>query len=270
MVKLIELLAEYPVYFTSSNSIISFRRWDASDQFSMTNKGLRLLVPLKAESSGEWVAYLDCYQVKDGERFAVGIPLHQLTQAGDQFARVSHGIIDIPLSLEHEVPVATRAIYIRKEIIQPDNVHRMEDVHRPKEFRLVQIPRYYSFARSHKSAMAGKGSNSLRLLAPSKTAWFWIDPLAWANWRVVCLFERNAFRSMVKIPSFVIALGYDGKAAKPWCAVELYNQPLSDIWEEVRSGEIGEISTTLGKGNLTVQVNLKHSVDSPGVVEVRV
>jgi len=176
-IKEVGLLAEHPIFFRSSKDVLSFRRWDVSDTFSMTNKGLRITIPLTADvdSPENWIAYLDCHQLKGDQRCAVGIPLQQLSQGGDQFARVAQATLDIPLSLEHEVTAEKRAIYIRKEIIKPDDGFK-GDTHRLREFRLLQTPLTHRLVEKYGSAR--KGSNSQKLLAPPKTTSYWIDPLA--------------------------------------------------------------------------------------------
>ncbi|KAH8593285.1 hypothetical protein B0O99DRAFT_627713 [Bisporella sp. PMI_857] len=271
MVKEVGLLAEHPVFFRSSKDVLSFRRWDVSDTFSMTNKGLRITVPLTAdaESPDNWIAYLDCHQLKNEQRCAVAIPLQQLSRDGDQFARVAQATLDIPLSLEHDVPAEKRAIYIRKEIIKPDVAFREGDAYRLREFQLLQTPSTHELVEKYGSAR--EGSSSQTLLAPPKTTSYWIDPLAWANWRVACLFEEKESVYRAQTSSFIIVMGYDANAGKPWCVVEPYdNQSLRDVWDAVRHGKEGTVNKVLLKGRSVVRVNLKPAVGNPGVVEVYV
>ncbi|KAH8680052.1 hypothetical protein BGZ60DRAFT_428335 [Tricladium varicosporioides] len=264
------LLAEHPVFFRSSKDILSFRRWDVSDTFSMTNKGLRITVPLAVDTNSQdnWIAYLDCHQLKGDQRCAIGIPLKQLSKDGDQFARVAQAIIDIPLSLEHEVKTQKRAIYIRKEIIKPDEAFK-RDIYRLRGFRVLQTPSTHDFVDRYGSA---RESSDLReLLAPPKTTSYWIDSLEWANWHVVCLFEEKESVYRARTSSFIIVLGYDGDAAKAWCAIEPYNdQSLHDVWDEVRRGKYDFASKVLLQGRSVVRVNVQPAKSDSGVVEVYV
>lgn len=100
-IKEVGLLAEQPLFFRYSKDVLSFRRWDVSDTFSMTNKGLRITVPLidNVENEGNWIAYLDCHELRNGQQCAIGIPLQQLASGGDQYARVAQATLYIPLSL---------------------------------------------------------------------------------------------------------------------------------------------------------------------------
>ncbi|KAH6662555.1 hypothetical protein B0J14DRAFT_662619 [Halenospora varia] len=270
VVKEVGLLAEHPVFFRSSKDVLAFRRWDVSDTFSMTNKGLRITVPLAADANShdEWIAYLDCHQLKGEQRCAVGIPLKQLSKDGDQFARVAQATLDIPLSLEHEVTAQKRAIYIRKEIIKPDETFK-GDIHRLREFRLVQSPQTHDFVDKYGSAR--QSSNSRGLLAPPETTLYWIDPLAWVNWRVVCLFEEKESVYRARTSSFIVVLGYDGDEGKAWCVIEPYNdQSLRDVWDEVRRGKFDGASKVLLQGRSVVRVTMQPAVEESGVFEVHV
>ncbi|CZR55537.1 uncharacterized protein PAC_05425 [Phialocephala subalpina] len=268
--KEVGLLAEHPIFFRSSKDILSFRRWDASDTFSMTNKGLRITIPLTADvdSPNHWIAHLDCHQVKGEQRCAVGIPLQQLSRDGDQFARVAQATRDIPLSSVHDVAAEKRAIYIRKEIIRPDDAFK-GDIHRLREFRLVQTPSTHELVERYGSANEGSGFQ--KLLAPPKTTSYWIDPLAWANWHVVCLFEEKESMYRAQTSNFIIVLDYDVNSSKAWCVIEPYNhQSLLDIWDQVHRGKSDVANKVLLKGRSIVQVNVKPAVGDPGVVEVHV
>ncbi|KAF2810968.1 uncharacterized protein BDZ99DRAFT_570249 [Mytilinidion resinicola] len=272
--KLVGLLAEDPVYFRSSEDVLSFRRWDISDPFSMTNKGLRITVPLAAipGSSENWTAYLDCHKIKDGHRFAVGVTLKQLASGGDQFARVDREILEIPLSLENEVSEARREIYIRKDIIEPSVAYTATDVRRPQEFRIVQTPESHSLIKSH--GCVADITDPLRLLAPPKppkTTWYWVDPHSWANWHVACHFEARADGTESQTSNFNIVLGYDGKASRSWCMIEQHSrQQLQDIWDEVRYSEWDVVSKAMPDKSNVVEVRLEPSTEKSGIVEVKI
>ncbi|KAF4616257.1 hypothetical protein G7Y89_g15150 [Cudoniella acicularis] len=207
----------------------------------MTNKGLRITVPLTADVDypGNWIVYLDCYQLKGHQQCAVGILLKELSEGGDQFARVAQATLDIPMSLEHEATAEKRAIYIRKEIIRPDDAFK-GDIHRPREFRLLQTPSTHQLVEKYGSAR--EGSNSQKLLAPPKINSYWIDRHAWFNWHVICLFEEKESVYRAQTSSFIIVLGYDGNAGEAWCAVEPFNhQSLRDVWDEPAVGDPGAV-----------------------------
>lgn len=283
--KEVGLLAKHPRYFKFSEDLLSFRRWDVSDTFSMTNKGLKITVPMSANKnlSNIWAAYLDCYYIKGNQRYALAIPLKQLTPDGDQFARVSGTTLDIPLSLDHELGTAEkRAVYIRKDIIKPEDAFQ-ETANRLREFRLLPTLSTHHLIETYGCTQVESSPD--RLFAPPKASYYWIEPQVWTNWHVVCRYtstwtskrtSKNPNRNKLSIPDFIVVLGYRTDTAKPWCIVETYDpaQSLRGVWGRVTSGELADVSPDymgyLSDGTSLVRVSTTLSTEDPSMVEVEV
>lgn len=90
---------------------------------------------------------------------------------------------------------------------------------------------------------------------------------------MVCLFEEKESAYRAQLSSFIIVLGYDGDAAKPWCVVKQYNhQSLRDIWDSTRGGKLNGVTedSFFLKGGVVVSVNLDLAIENAAKIEVRV
>jgi hypothetical protein len=266
--KEVGLLARHPIQFSFCKDVLSFRRWDVSDTFSMTNKGLEIMVPMIAheEKPNIWTAYLDCYCVGGNERWALALHLKQLSSGGDQFARVSRHTLYIPLSLEQEVGTTQkRAIFIRKEIIKPENAFQ-ETAHRLREFRLLYMQSTHQLSETY--GCSKQGSSLDKFFAPPRASYYWIDPQAWVNWHVVCRLTSKS-----KVPNFIVVLGYDTDTAKPWCVVKRYDpvESLREVWGRVTTGDLDTFGKAFFSDGISlVRVSMRLCTEETGVVEVRV
>ena len=76
------LLAKSPAEFATAENVVPFRKWDVSEPYSMTNKGLRITLPLVLLELPTAIGILDCH-VQDNFDHLLGIPLFSFERDGD-------------------------------------------------------------------------------------------------------------------------------------------------------------------------------------------
>lgn len=81
------LLAQSPANFVNAGAIVPYRDWQTSRPFSMSNKGLRIDVPLVRHAENIYIAALDCPAPPNDEG-PLGIYLQRVLTGDHQYARV--------------------------------------------------------------------------------------------------------------------------------------------------------------------------------------
>ncbi|KAF4807338.1 Vegetative incompatibility protein HET-E-1 [Colletotrichum siamense] len=83
------LLAKSPLNFEYSNSIVPYQDWEPRPPYSMTNRGLRIDLPLTLRGEELFAAALDCPAPPDFEDSSfLAIYLKRISHSDQQFARV--------------------------------------------------------------------------------------------------------------------------------------------------------------------------------------
>ena len=113
------LLAEHPSKFTWSQSAVSYRTLNFGEPYAMTNKGIRLELPLcDPDRDGIQVATLNCLVPSDVEDSTyLGVYLKKLKDEDSQYARTNAG----RLSINHSRG-QLQTIYIRQNVTSPAQV----------------------------------------------------------------------------------------------------------------------------------------------------
>jgi hypothetical protein len=261
---LVGLLAGHPKLFRHSKDICSFRRWNTSLPFSMTNKGLKIAGTVDRDKEVD-KTWLDCFHTRDNRRIPMGILLRKLFENGDQYARQGGQLHEYPVHpTDCEEPLNLPSIYIRKEIIRP-HPSLKNDPYRIRSFLLLQKPSSHELT-GHFGA-AEQNSNTNKFEAPPINTWSWIHVDDWKSWRVVCWFEsvkddRGAFRSLTKYPhpDFGVILGCNHDNPRPWCAIKGSGpELLSEIWETVRNGEESICKRKIGGVEVAVKMTINEN-----------
>ncbi|KAI8173680.1 Vegetative incompatibility protein HET-E-1 [Colletotrichum sp. SAR 10_86] len=82
------LLAKSPLNFEYSNSIVPYQDWEPRPPYSMTNRGLRIDLPLTLRGEELFAAALDCPAPPDFEDSSfLAIYLKRISHSDQQFAR---------------------------------------------------------------------------------------------------------------------------------------------------------------------------------------
>ncbi|KAI8259463.1 hypothetical protein K4K53_003295 [Colletotrichum sp. SAR 10_77] len=88
------LLAKSPLNFEYSNSIVPYQDWEPRPPYSMTNRGLRIDLPLTLRGEELFAAALDCPAPPDFEDSSfLAIYLKRISHSDQQFARNFNGIV---------------------------------------------------------------------------------------------------------------------------------------------------------------------------------
>jgi hypothetical protein len=223
------LLAQSPEEFAQSATKVPHRRWDVSQPYSMTNKGLRIELPLaqNATMKGDnYIAILECQDLRDLGR-PVGIAVEALSRGGDQFARkLAFPLQKVPLSL-----VATtkhKTIYIRKDVLKP-----VPRANLGKGFIIQNMPTGFTLIETVPDNEWNKELGILRF-PPASTS---------RNWHAALLLEQSDSKSR-----FVVVLGYNHEphgrcwcldkrktSGYSWCDIQKLpsNKSLTQVWEEI-------------------------------------
>jgi hypothetical protein len=115
-------LAQSPVDFQESGHIIPFRFSKASNPFSVTNRGVRLHLPLVRHDTDQYTVILECHDGSEPTPSLVGIQLMPSPQGDGQFIRVGRGLTrGIPdrllrWSLLEDLYVVKSAAYLPEQI----------------------------------------------------------------------------------------------------------------------------------------------------------
>lgn len=127
---LVGLLATAPANFARAGDFVPIRDWSISVPHTITNKGLRIELPIFAidvsiggSRTAVYTALLKCTVNK--KRRPLGIYLRRLTSDGDQFARISDKNpfeVPIPDAL-YSRPLT---VFIRTSIVMPDMLHEFQ------------------------------------------------------------------------------------------------------------------------------------------------
>lgn len=80
------LLANSPKCFTNSGNYLSYREWESSAPFSISNKGLRIELPLSSCEDDICIAALNCPVLPDYEGF-LGTYLKRVLTGDQQYVR---------------------------------------------------------------------------------------------------------------------------------------------------------------------------------------
>lgn len=104
------LMATSPANFAGCSDIIPYQDWAPREPYSMTNRGLRIALPLIPTKDGLYVAFLDCPSPPRYIGF-LGVFLKRLSEVDAQYARVKVGTL-----AQVQEPGPTSAIYIRQTI----------------------------------------------------------------------------------------------------------------------------------------------------------
>jgi hypothetical protein len=139
-------LAKSPQEFASSGDIVPLRDWAISEPYSMTNKGLRITIPLFSSDS-QYLGVLGCGYEGPGKS-PLGIVLVKTTEGGklgNQFARVGleklHKIT--PKLLNELQPTDAKTVFMRKDPIDLGTAGKHGTAFwvktQPRNFTLVSI-----------------------------------------------------------------------------------------------------------------------------------
>jgi hypothetical protein len=271
------LLASSPQFFRGSGDIRSFRRWDINEPFLMTNKGLKIQLPLKKYTVEDyddiWLAYLNCYREHENEDTVLGVLVKLLFPGGDQFKRWGKGLQEISLRplLHHTLP-DKKTLYIQNELIHPHQTY-IRNTNEPFSFTLFEIPPKYKLSENFGGVMGFLNQSFHVFSQPKITDGFWIQPDAWVNWRVVCkLVDTSAADN--RSCNFFLILGNEDKHSRPWCALKPdEGQSPHEVWMKVRSGKNEITGEIMPNEDIRLSVKLReknHFFGEKKTIEVKV
>lgn len=110
------LLATSPSMFAGCHDILAYQDWAPRQPYSMTNRGLRIELPIIQRGEDEYVAALDCPSPPRYEDTSfLAIFLRRLSTVDEQYARVK---VDRLAEVHERGPMQT--IYVRQKIAIPD------------------------------------------------------------------------------------------------------------------------------------------------------
>ena len=172
------LLAESPKQFLNSGNIRPYREWEVSTPFSMSNKGLRIELPLTSYKTGLYVAALDCPVPPDYDGW-LGIYLKRVPTGKHQYVRVkphdlnkikTRGSIKTVFVSKFSLEVGSQDLYplhgfqLRKGPTQDDGYKLIRTVPLPTRSSLVPLltsKRWPPEARMPYTFKISRGSNRL-------------------------------------------------------------------------------------------------------------
>ena len=110
------LLATSPLKFAGCHNIFPYQDWAPRQPYSMTNRGLRIELPIIRRGVDEYVAALDCPSPPQyGDSSFLAIFLKRLSTVDEQYARTKVGTL---AEVHERGPMQT--IYVRQTIAIPD------------------------------------------------------------------------------------------------------------------------------------------------------
>ncbi|KAI0017306.1 HET-domain-containing protein [Xylariomycetidae sp. FL0641] len=136
------LLAPHPHCFLYSNSIIPYQDWEPRSPYTMTNRGLRIDLPLTALGEDMYVAALDCPSPPNFENSSfLAIYLRRLPESYEQYARVNVGTFAM---VRNRGPI--RTIYVRQKPhapsgggAYPKHILQLRELPSPSIYKVVEI-----------------------------------------------------------------------------------------------------------------------------------
>jgi hypothetical protein len=246
------LLANSPTEFALAGNVIPFQKWEASEPYSTTNRGLRMTLPIAFLDRSTSIGILQCH-MKDDFGHLLGIPLCALEAEGDQFARYEFEKPHV-ISLEVASEARTRTIFVRNEVL----FSRVGATKAKPGFFIRRIP----VEKDQRRVSVYKLSEGQR----TKTQWDqnrrfissrWPDRVgSWA----VCLFFEGLSRT------FAVLLGYGAdnfSSDQPCCQIKLDARLQSiDTYIEKSCGETATKNWDDGGSifQLTVVVKKENSM----------
>lgn len=210
------LLASSPSWFKNFSDAIPIRDWQESHPYEMTNKGLRISLPV-IKIFGSEVGALACRR-KYSTTEALAFDLKSIVSGGDQYARMNSlrffGV-EIADLVAASRPGLYRTIYIRKVILHPTD----EDL-RPRGRSIRFCIAAYDWNGStiekvveevYPTDGAYTTTNGFELyVEPSvPSSLYWWSPRMW-SWYKVLRFEMLGVKH-----DFYVVVGYNGLASEP-------------------------------------------------------
>jgi len=279
------LLADSPALFKNSGQIVALRNWHQGEPFQMTNRGLRLYLPLldsrdnRERDEQLFQGALAC-QHKQRNGTVLGILLGKILDSGDQYVRKNGRLYNIPTD-ELQVKTRWQSIATIGSVPSPSDIKESQNMHRwiyvrkaiqfPQKEELVSpgdlVAFRITFSEETDSIWTvssypnpNQMKNELPVeVTPPRTAEFRWNPAVW-SWHAILVFTETFHpfhpqmlpRSKKSKENFYLAVGWNGLTRITWTDLGRLGSTLST------AQEVHQRYTTPYLKQLCNAVTLKH------------